>query len=105
MVDKEQAWIAKYRAALSALPVRQSRAEIFVARLQETMQRLISAIGKVARDRTAQLRVKPWEYLPRPMIAEAVTPVQNPQSRSDGSSKQRPGSQHLSGRNDQRKAG
>jgi hypothetical protein len=104
VADKEQDWIAKYRAAVTALPVRQSRAEILVARLQETMQRLVSAIGKIARDRTAVLHLKPWEYLSRPMIAEAVTPVQNPQNRSDGPSKQRPGSQHLSGRNDQRKA-
>jgi hypothetical protein len=105
VIDEEQDWIAKYRAALGANPIKQSRVGTLVAGLQGVIQKLVSAIGKASpSNTTAQLDVKPFEELPCPRIAQAGTSEHNPQSRSDGSNTQGPGKQHPSGEPEQLRA-
>jgi hypothetical protein len=96
MSDEEQDWIAKYRAALGATPIKQSRVGTLVAGLKGIVQNLISAIGKASHGETsAQLDAKPVEEVSCLSVTQAAAFAP---SRSYGSSAQSPGKRHLSDR-------
>jgi hypothetical protein len=104
VIDEEQAWIAKYRSALKAAPMKESRLEAFAARLNGMIQELVSAIGKASHGKTsARSDVKRLERS-RPRIAQAGAPDPNSQSQPDGSSVRNPGKQRPSGQPSRRRA-
>jgi hypothetical protein len=104
VIDEEQVWIAKYRSALNAAPMKKSRLEAFAMRLNGMIQELVSAIGKASHRKTsARSDVKRLERS-RPKIVEAGASDPNSQSQPDGSSTRNPGKERSSGQSGRRRA-
>jgi hypothetical protein len=105
VIDDEQEWIAKFRATLGTPPTKKVTAGTLVASLRGTVQTIISAVGKALQKRTtAPLNLKSFEAASFPKFAEAGTPGQSLQDRSDDPSKLVRGTQPLSGRQRRGKA-
>jgi hypothetical protein len=104
MIDEEQDWIAKYRAALdTTTPIKPSRVGTFAVGLSGMIQKLVSAVvQRFHREITAQLEVKPVEELAGPLVIQAVASAPIPASRADGSNTRGPGKRHFSGQDRRR---
>lgn len=105
MSDENYDWIAKYRAAISIIPIQQSRVDTFTAKLKEIIQQLVSAIGRAShRETTAQLGVKPFEELCCPSTVQVAASGLKAQSRSEESRTKSSGKRAV-GESQQRRAG
>lgn len=106
VIDEEQDWIAKYRAAMGATtPIKPSRVEALLAGLRGMTQNLVSAlVQRFHRKMTAQFDVKPVEELAGPSVIQAVISAPNPASRWDGSRIRSTGKRHSSGQYRRRRA-
>jgi hypothetical protein len=106
VIDEEQEWIAKYRAAIGeTTPIKPSRVETLFARLKGMTQNLVSAlVQRVHRKMTAQFDVKPVGELAGPSVIQAVISAPNPASRWDGSRIRSTGKRHSSGQYRRRRA-
>lgn len=105
MSDENYDWIDKYRAAISVAPIQQSRVSIFTAKFKETIQQLVSVIGRAShRETTAQLGVEPFEELCCPSTVQVEASGLKAQSRSDESRRKSSGKRAVS-ESQQRRAG
>jgi hypothetical protein len=106
MIDEEQDWIAKYRAALdSTTPIKPSRVGAFAMGLSGMIQKLVSAVvQRFDRKIPAPFDVKPVEELAGPLVIQAVASAPNPANRLDGSNTRGPGKRHFSGQDRRRRA-
>jgi hypothetical protein len=107
MIDQEQDWINKYRAALStAIPAKQSRVEAFAVGLSGLIQKLVSAIGRAFREKTsAALDVKTVQELSCLSVSEAVAPAPSLAGQLDGPGTRSPRKRHFPGQEHRRMAG
>jgi hypothetical protein len=90
VIDEEEKWISKYRAALNATSTQQSTAGTFAARLKGIMQSLVSALNKAAHGQaTIAVAAKPLEKPPCPEIALPRTPAGREEAQSHHSTGKR----------------
>jgi hypothetical protein len=83
VIDQEQEWIAKYRAALGTTPIRPSRVEVLIAGMKGIFQELVSTIAQAFHNRTiVQVAVKASEAKPCQKVPQAVGSRPNLQRRA-----------------------
>jgi len=83
VIDQEQEWIAKYRAALAITPIKPSRVEVFIAGMKGILQELVSSVAHAFHNRTiVQAAVRASEAQPCQKVPQAVSSRPNLQRRA-----------------------